>query len=261
MSEKQRFSNKHVVITGGARGIGYEITRQFLAEDARVTIYDYDEETLDKAVKVLKQQYSRVTGVHLDIRDRKQVFEAVQKTEENAAIDILINNAGVCFVTPFLQIEEEEWNRVMDINITGMFHVAQAVCRYMAERKKGVVVNMASKNGLDGEWGHAHYNASKGGVIMLTKTMALELAESGIRVNTVCPGYIRTPMSQELDSPEFVENFTERYIPMNRPGTVEDIAPAFLFLSSDESRFMTGQTLVIDGGQLAGQKPFEHLIQ
>ena len=113
---------------------------------------------------------------------------------------------------------------------------------------------MASKNGIDGEFGYAHYNASKGGVIMLTKTMALELAHLGIRVNAVCPGYVQTPMSKEIDSPEFTENFVNQYIPLNRPGTVEEIAPVFLFLASEESSFITGQIIVADGGQLAGQK-------
>jgi len=131
----------------------------------------------------------------------------------------------------------------------------------MAKRKKGVVINMSSKNGIDGEFGFAHYNASKGAIIMLTKTMALELAHLGIRVNSVCPGYIQTPMSMEIDSPTFTENFVTRYIPMNRPGTVEDVAPIFLFLGGEESSFITGQTFIIDGGQLAGQKPGNDLLE
>jgi 3-oxoacyl-[acyl-carrier protein] reductase len=130
----------------------------------------------------------------------------------------------------------------------------------MALRKKGVVVNMSSKNGLDGEFGYAHYNASKGGIIMLTKTMALELAHLNIRVNAVCPGYLQTPMSMEIDSPEFVQDFVDRYIPLNRSGKVEDVAPMFLFLASDESSFITGQVFIIDGGQLAGQKPGGELL-
>ena len=141
-----------------------------------------------------------------------------------------------------------------------MFFVAQSVCQKMATRKKGVVVNMGSKNGLDGEFGYVHYNASKGGVIMLTKTMALELAHLNIRVNAVCPGYIQTPMSMKIDPPEFVENFVNQYIPLNRAGKVEEVAPLFLFLASQESSFMTGQIMVVDGGQLAGQKPGKELI-
>ncbi|MEX2601711.1 MAG: SDR family NAD(P)-dependent oxidoreductase [Balneolaceae bacterium] len=256
MNNRTRFTDKHLLITGAARGIGFEIARQFLLEEARVTIFDVHGENLESAVRQLTSLSSDVTGEVVDITDRQQVFDAVKRTEERSKVDILINNAGICHVTPFLRIEEDEWNRVLDINLTGMFHVSQAVCRIMAERREGVVINMASKNALDGEEGHAHYNASKAGVVLLTKTMALELANTGIRVNAVCPGYIRTPMSRELDSPEFVEKFVDRYIPLNRPGNVEDIAPAFLFLASEESRFMTGQEIVLDGGQLAGQKPF-----
>jgi 3-oxoacyl-[acyl-carrier protein] reductase len=158
-------------------------------------------------------------------------------------IDVLINNAGIASETPFLNITEDEWKKIIDINLTGMFFVAQAVCQCMALRKKGVVVNMSSKNGLDGEFGYAHYNASKGGVIMLTKTMALELAHLNIRVNAVCPGYLQTPMSMEIDSPEFVQSFVDRFIPLNRPGKVEDVAPLFLFLASEESSFITGQDI------------------
>jgi len=131
----------------------------------------------------------------------------------------------------------------------------------MARRQRGVVINMSSKNGLDAEFGYAHYNASKAGVILLTKTMAVELAHLNIRVNAVCPGYLVTPMSMEIDSPEFVCDFVDRYIPINRPGSVADVAPMFLFLASEESSFITGQVFVIDGGQLAGQKPGAHLIE
>ncbi len=119
---------------------------------------------------------------------------------------------------------------------------------------------MSSKNGLDGEFGYAHYNASKAGVIMLTKTMAIELAHIGIRVNAVCPGYIETPMSKEIDSPAFVEGFVKQFIPQNRPGTPGEIAPVFLFLASEESGFMTGQIIIVDGGQLAGQKASDELL-
>jgi 3-oxoacyl-[acyl-carrier protein] reductase len=141
-----------------------------------------------------------------------------------------------------------------------MFYVSQSVCRFMVKRQKGVVVNMSSKNGLDGEFGYAHYNASKGGVIMLTRTMALELAQFGIRVNAVCPGYIETPMSKAIDSTEFTAAFVDRYIPLSRPGTPAEIAPVFLFLASDESSFITGQIIVADGGQLAGQKAGPELL-
>lgn len=131
----------------------------------------------------------------------------------------------------------------------------------MARRQRGVVINMSSKNGLDAEFGYAHYNASKAGVILLTKTMAVELAHLNIRVNAVCPGYLAPPMSMEIDNPEFARDFVERYIPINRPGSAADVAPMFLFLASEESAFITGQVFVIDGGQLAGQKPAPQLLE
>lgn len=259
MNGIRRFDNSHVLITGGARGIGLEIARQFAREGAIVSLLDFNKETLAKAVEEL-QATTTVHGFEVDVSDRSSVDKAVATAESIQAIDILVNNAGIALETPFLKIEEADWKRIIDINLTGMSHVAQSVCRPMANRKKGVVVNMASKNGIDGEFGYAHYNASKGGVIMLTKTMALELAHLGIRVNAVCPGYIQTPMSMEIDSPEFTTAFADRYIPMNRPGTTKEIASIFLFLASEESSFMTGQVIIADGGQLAGQKPGKDLL-
>jgi NAD(P)-dependent dehydrogenase (short-subunit alcohol dehydrogenase family) len=131
--------------------------------------------------------------------------------------------------------------------------VAQLVARQMAAQPSGgVIIDMASKNGIAGEVKYAHYNASKGGVILLTKTMALDLADYNIRVNAVAPGYILTPMAAEIDPPEFMDFYRERLIPLNRLGRPEDVAGAFAFLASDDARFMTGHTLVIDGGQTSG---------
>ncbi len=260
MDNSKRFVNTHVLITGAARGIGFEIARQFASEGAVLSLLDFNEDNLTAATSQLHQDETSVYAYCIDVSSKASVDAVVSKADAIRPIDILINNAGIAFETPFLHIEEGEWKQIIDINLTGMFFVAQAVCRLMAVRQKGVVVNMGSKNGLDGEFGYAHYNASKGGVIMLTKTMALELAHLGIRVNAVCPGYIQTPMSMEIDPPEFTENFVKQYIPLNRPGKVEEIAPLFLFLASGESSFMTGQILIADGGQLAGQKPGSELL-
>ena len=261
MEKTSRFRDKHVLITGGARGIGYEIARHFALEGAVISLVDFHAGNLQKTVEEFKNTGFKVYPYVADIANRKEVEAFVEKADAMQPVDILINNAGIASETPFINIEETEWKRILDINLTGMFHVSQLVCRKMVVRKKGVVVNMASKNGLDGEFGYAHYNASKGGVVMLTKTMALELAAFGIRVNAVCPGYIQTPMSIAIDSPEFTDDFVKRYIPLNRPGRVEEIASIFLFLSGDESSFITGQTIVADGGQLAGQKPSAALLE
>lgn len=254
-NKQQRFFEKHVLVTGGARGLGLEIAIQFAKEGAAVTIFDSNSQNLKKSLSLLTKITKSIRTYEVDVGNFKQVTKAVSEVDSAAAIDILVNNAGIAMETPFLEITPEEWKEVIRVNLTGMFNVAQSVCIHMAKRKKGLVINMGSKNGLDGESGYAHYNASKGGVVMLTKTMALELAQFGIRVNTVCPGYIQTPMSKEIDSAEFTNNFVEKFIPLGRPGQLKDVAPMFLFLASEESSFITGQTFVIDGGQLAGQNP------
>jgi 3-oxoacyl-[acyl-carrier protein] reductase len=261
MGDKKRFSGRHVLITGGARGIGFEIAQQFSKEGAVLSIFDFNPQNLESSVNRLRENGSTVYAHQVDVSNQRAVQAAVETAEASAPIDILINNAGIAFETPFLNISAEEWKQVLDINLNGMFYVAQSVCRKMAMRKKGVVVNMSSKNGVDGEFGYAHYNASKAGVIMLTKTMSLELAHLNIRVNAVCPGYIQTPMSMEIDPPEFTENFVKQFIPLNRPGTVQEVAPLFLFLASDESSFITGQIFIADGGQLAGQKAGTDLLK
>ena len=255
-----RFAGKHVIVTGAARGIGYEIARHFGQEGAVLSLIDNHHENLAESADQFRKTGYEVYTHCIDISVRKEVENAVQEAEQLQPVDVLINNAGIAHETPFINIGEEEWKQIIDVNLTGMFFISQAVCRRMLSRRRGVVVNMSSKNGLDGEFGYAHYNASKGGVIMLTKTMALELSPFGIRVNAVCPGYIETPLSKSIDSPEFTAAFVKRYIPMDRPGKVGEIAPVFLFLASDESSFITGQVIVADGGQLAGQKPGDGLL-
>lgn len=256
-----RFDDKHVLVTGGGRGLGFEIAMRFGLEGARLSIIEHNGGLLEEARDKLERAGIEINPCLADVSKRDEVERAVTKAENLAPIDVLVNNAGVAEQTPFLRIEEEEWRRILDINLTGSFFVAQAVCRHMARRQRGVVINMSSKNGLDAEFGYAHYNASKAGVILLTKTMAVELAHLKIRVNAVCPGYLVTPMSMEIDNPEFVRDFVERYIPINRPGSVADVAPMFLFLAGEESAFITGQVFVIDGGQLAGQKPALQLLE
>ncbi len=269
--QRNRFTGKHVIVTGGAMSIGFEIASQFCREGAMVSIFDNNKEALDTAVSKLRSDEpssardlpvrgSSVNSFHLDVSVQQEVVEAVDAAEAIAPIDILVNNAGICMVTPFLNIDAAEWHKTLDINLSGAFYTAQRACRHMMKRKKGVVLNMSSKNGLDGEFGHAHYNSSKAGLILLTKTIAIELAHLGIRANAVCPGYVRTAINYEVDSDEFVAEFADRYIPKNRVGKVTDIAPLFLFLASDEAEYITGQTFVIDGGQLAGQKPWKELL-
>ena len=244
--------DKGVLITGGSRGIGFATAQRFLEEGARVFICSRKKDGIDHAVGELST-LGNVNGLACDVSKVDDVALLITQAEQFLnEIDILINNAGVAWEEPFLEITPLNWDKVLAINLRGMFLVAQAVAQKMVARGKGgAIVNMSSTNGLVGEDKYAHYGASKGGVLMLTKTMAIELGPYGIRVNAVCPGYIVTPMSETIDDPEFVAAYARDKIPLNRVGTVGEVAAAYAFLASDDATFIHGTELVIDGGQLA----------
>jgi 3-oxoacyl-[acyl-carrier protein] reductase len=171
--------------------------------------------------------------------------------ERYGGLDVLINNAGICRGEPFLEIREETWDETMRVNLKGQFLVAQAAARVMVKAGSGAIVNMSSTNGLVGEAGYTAYNASKGGVTLMTKTMALELGPHGIRVNCVAPGYIVTPMSQAIDSENSILTYAREKIPLGRVAGPEEVAAVYAFLASDDASFINGETVVVDGGQLA----------
>jgi 3-oxoacyl-[acyl-carrier protein] reductase len=244
--------------TGAARGLCKAIVERYLRDGACVLAFDHHEENLRNTLAEWRASHpgwdERVLPWVGDVRQRGDVEAAVAATVERwGRIDVLANVAGVAREDHFLEIEPEAWQHIIDINLTGVFNVAQIVARQMARQAEGgVIINMASKNGIAAEVKYAHYNASKGGVVLLTKSMALDLADYKIRVNAVAPGYILTPMAAEIDPPEFMEFYQERLIPLNRLGLPEDVAGAFAFLASDDAKFMSGHTLIIDGGQTAG---------
>lgn len=247
-----RFADKIIFVTGAARGLGKAIVERFLRDGASVLAFDNNAENLRAAEREWAAGERMLSYVG-DVRKRGDVQAAVEMAVARwGHIDVLANVAGVAREDHFLEIDPADWQRIIDINLTGVFNVAQLVARQMASQASGVIINMASKNGIAGEVKYAHYNASKGGVILLTKTMALDLADHNIRVNAVAPGYILTPMAAEIDPPEFMDFYKERLIPLNRLGRPEDVAGAFAFLASDDAQFMTGHTLVIDGGQTSG---------
>ncbi len=248
----RRFENQVAIVTGAANGIGAATARRLAGEGAAVVVADRDEKGGGQTVDTIRASGGTATFAPVDVTSRAGV-EALLAAALAAygQVDVLANIAGVAFDEPFLEITDEKWDRTLAINLTGVFLCSQVVARHMAERKiAGRIVNMASTNGLVGEADLAHYNASKFGVVGLTMTMAIELAAHNIRVNSVCPGLIKTRLTQPaLDNPEWVEGYLKK-IPLNRFGEPEEVAAAVAYLASQDSGFITGHQLVIDGGQL-----------
>ncbi len=250
-------AGRGVLISGGSSGIGLAAARRFLEEGCRVFLCGLDAAEVDRAVAGL-DGYGQAFGLACDVSREADVARLVQAAEAAlGGVDVLANNAGTAARRPFLEISPQEWDRIVAVNLRGMFLVAQAVGRHMAERGAGVIINMSSTNGIAGERDYAHYNASKGGVLLLTKTMAVELGGRGIRVNALCPGYISTPLNAAIAArlgdggDGFEESYARNRIPLGRAGTADEVAAAYAFLASDDASFIHGTGLVIDGGQLA----------
>jgi meso-butanediol dehydrogenase/(S,S)-butanediol dehydrogenase/diacetyl reductase len=240
--------DKRVVITGGASGIGAATAARFLCEQSKVVIIDRDEAACDRIRETLP---GIVATFVTDVADSKLVRHAMG----NAilvldGLDVVINNAGISIRHKFLDITSDEWDRVLAVNLTGVFHVAQTAARYMMQHSGGVILNTASTNGIVGYPYYADYNATKAGVIELTRSMALELAPK-VRVNAVAPGYVLTPMQRAEYSDEMLEA-VNRKIPLGRHAQPEEIAGLFAFLASDDAAYINGQVYVIDGGETAG---------
>lgn len=249
----RRFEGKRVLITGASLGIGRATAERFASEGARLLLTARRADLLEAAAAEIRDTYGcKVLTYPMDVSCADDVQGMMRYTLEKwGGVDILINNAGICREGKFLEATEEHWDETMAINLKGHFLVAQAVAREMVKVRSGTIVNMSSTNGLAGEVGYSAYNASKAGNLLLTKTMALELAPYGIRVNCVAPGYIVTPMSQALDSNQRVFWYARDKIPMGRPAQPDEVASVFAFLASDDASFITGEAVVIDGGQLA----------
>ena len=241
-------SGKRVLITGGAGGIGAVTAKRFLDEGARVMVLDRDE----AACLRLESSLPTLDGLlQADVASPASVARAFEELDARlGGVDILINNAGISIRHSFMDITPDEWRAVMDVNLNGIFYVAQQAARRMLASQGGVILNMGSTNGLMGYHYYADYNASKSGVIELTRSMALELAPL-VRVNAVCPGFIMTPMQEAEYTTEMRQAF-EAKVPLRRLGRPEDVAALFAFLASDEAAFITGQCFVIDGGEIAG---------
>lgn len=232
-----------MLITGGASGIGAAIAARFVLDGHQVAILDRipRDPTATEVVQLLG-----------DVSDAEQVDAAFGQLDREwgGELDVVVNNAGISIREPFLQVSLADWNQVLAVNLTGVFLVAQRAARRMMDNGGGVIVNIGSVSGMVGMPNYAPYNVTKAGVIELTKTMALELAPA-IRVNAVCPGYVLTPMQRAEYSEQMLQECAAK-IPLRRLGAPEEIAGLVSYLASAEAAFVTGQSFVIDGGEVAG---------
>jgi meso-butanediol dehydrogenase/(S,S)-butanediol dehydrogenase/diacetyl reductase len=239
---------KRVLITGGASGIGAATASRFLEEGSVVCVLDRDAD----ARAQIQNQLPQVAGtLAADVSDLTQVKSAFSEAVRiMGGVDVLINNAGISIRHKFLDITPQEWDRVIAVNLTGVFYVAQTAARHMWERGSGVILQTASTNGVVGYPYYADYNATKAGVIELTRSMALELAPK-VRVCAVAPGYVLTPMQRAEYSDAMLDEVNGK-IPLRRHAKPEEIAALFAFLASDDAAYMTGHVYTVDGGETAG---------
>jgi meso-butanediol dehydrogenase/(S,S)-butanediol dehydrogenase/diacetyl reductase len=240
--------DKRVLITGGASGIGAATAARFLDEGSQVCVLDRD---ANACSEIRRQLPALAEAIIADVTDLMQVEAAfADAVRVMDGVDVLINNAGISIRHNFLDITPEEWDKVIAVNLTGVFYVAQTAARHMSERGSGVILQTASTNGVMGYPYYADYNATKAGVIELTKSMALELAPK-VRVCAVAPGYVLTPMQRAEYTDEMLDE-VNRKIPLRRHAKPEEIAALFAYLASDDAAYATGHVFTMDGGETAG---------
>ncbi|HJQ84500.1 MAG TPA: SDR family NAD(P)-dependent oxidoreductase [Candidatus Binatia bacterium] len=265
-----RLAGRVAVVTGGGSGIGRAIALRFAAEGARVAVVDVNREGADRVAAEIGAAGGRATALAVDVADSAQVDAAFERVvREWETVDVLCNNAGIGELSPDLRrqtetavqsiiggerrslgvtsrMDDAEWRRMVEIHLYGTFHCTRAALRVMEPRGRGAIVNMASVAGLAGIPGSPHYGAAKAGIIGFTKSVALEVGGSNIRVNAIAPGLIDTPMT--ADAPPMIRQMILFRTPLGRTGQPEEIAAAALFLASDEASFVTGQVLSPNGG-------------
>ena len=247
-----RLEGKVAIITGGGSGIGRATAELFAREGAKVVVADYKAEIGRETVRAIKDAGGEALFVEVDVSDSDQVKRLVQSAlDAYGGINILFNNAGVLLFGTVQDTEEEAWNRLMSINLTGVFLCTKAVLPHMIEGGGGSIINLTSSTGAhDAAANAVAYVTSKGGVALFTRAAAIDHAQDNVRINAIAPGPTDTPMLRDNLSTEQLEAFAATF-PMNRLGRPEELASAALFLASDESSFVTGAILAVDGGQTA----------
>lgn len=254
-----RLQGRVAIVTGAARGIGLSAAGALGREGARVLLSDIDVETLDTAVSRLKGEGLEVMAYPADVTDRAAVAGmAGAATARWGRLDILVNNAAIADATPFADLDPERWHEVLAVNLDSVLYCAQAAMPHLLRSPVASVINIASTQGLRGQPVAMAYATAKAGVVNLTRCMSVDFGPHGVRVNAIAPGYIDTRMAIQADGTHehgadwFQDVFIKHgRLPLRRPGTVEDVAGPILFLASDDSRYVTGQILVVDGGLTA----------
>jgi 3-oxoacyl-[acyl-carrier protein] reductase len=244
-----QLKDKVALVTGGARGIGKSIALLLAKEGARIAVGDVNIQEAEKTAQEIEALGREAYAIELDVTSLPKVEAAVNKIlDKFGKVDILVNNAGITKDGLLLRMSEADWEAVLAVNLKGTFNCTKAVSKVMIKQRSGKIINIASIIGIIGNAGQANYSASKAGIIALTKTTAKELASRNINVNAVAPGFIQTEMTAKL--PEELKQKMLAVIPMNKFGTPEDVAGVCLYLSSEESSYITGQTIVVDGGMV-----------
>ena len=244
-----RLKDKVAFITGSAQGIGRAIALTFAKEGADIVVADLNLDLAAKTASEIESLGRKAMALELDVTDYAKVEEGVNKIlDKFGKVDILVNNAGINKDNLLIRMSQAEWDAVISVNLKGTFNCIKAVSRPMIKQRSGKIVNIASIIGLMGNWGQANYAASKAGIIALTKTVAKEFATRNINANAVAPGFIQTDMTAKL--PEDMKKKMLEAIPMAKLGVPEDVANLCLFLASEESSYITGQVITIDGGMV-----------
>jgi 3-oxoacyl-[acyl-carrier protein] reductase len=242
-----RLQNKVSIITGAAQGIGLATALKFAAEGAIVIVCDIRQAGVDAAVAACQQQGAQAQGFVMDVTNREQVDAVMAQVRDRfGRIDVLVNNAGITQDARLVKMTEAQFDRVIDVNLRGVFHCAQAVAETMSAQGSGVILNASSVVGIYGNFGQTNYAATKFGVIGFTKTWARELGAKGVRVNAVAPGFIQTPILASM--PEEVLKGMEARVPLKRLGKPEEIANVYAFLASDEASYVNGAVIEVCGG-------------
>ncbi len=255
-----KLENKIAVVTGGGSGIGAGLCRGFAAEGAHVAVTDMDLKAAEKVVEEILAAGGKASAWVMNVCDSKQVDEVAKNIAETLGrIDIWVNNAGVSYITPFLECTDELWNKTIAVNLTGAFNGCRAALKQMCDQGSGNIINMASQSGKQGNAQYAAYCASKFGIIGLTQSLAVEFAPQGIRVNALCPGVVMTPLWKDMLGDyakkrnlkdEEVIPYMESKIPLGRLATESDVSAAAVFLAGDGASYLTGQSINISGGTI-----------